>query len=188
MVDTYERGEVKCVCGSGIETRLRCSRCGKPICYDCMVESPVGFRCRECSAGPRIAAYRTSGTLLLRSTALGLVVAIAAGFFWGNFPSWGFFMALLLGFGTVEAMSWAANYKRGNDLQAAAFGAIGVGLIVSRYTIALVNPENIPIELSLQFLIDNFDNELARRIFYLRIIPDFLFMAIPFVIAYIRFR
>ena len=31
-----------------VETSLRCSRCEKPICTDCAVLTPVGYRCREC--------------------------------------------------------------------------------------------------------------------------------------------
>ncbi|MEZ4523322.1 MAG: hypothetical protein R3A46_17025 [Thermomicrobiales bacterium] len=125
---------------------------------------------------------------MLKAGGLGLLVAAAIGFLWGNYPSWNFYMALLLGFGTVEAMAWASNYKKGNELRVAAFGAILVGLVVSRYTIAIVNPENVPIPLSLQFLLENADQDIVRRIFYLRFIPDFVFMAIPFVIAHIRFR
>ncbi len=188
MATDYPRGEVDCVCGSGIKTRLRCSRCGKPICYECMVESPVGFRCRDCASGPTISVYRTSSQLLIRALAAGTVVAIGVGILWGYFPAWGFYMALLLGFGTAEAMAWAAKYKRGRELQVTAFGAMAIGLVVSRYTIAVVNPEHFPIDLTFQLLIDNFDQEVIRSAFYLQVIPDFLFMAIPFAIAYIRFR
>lgn len=35
------------------ETRVSCSRCGKPICPDCMTPSPVGMRCPDC-AGDRV--------------------------------------------------------------------------------------------------------------------------------------
>ena len=31
------------------ETGLSCSNCGRPICTDCMTQSPVGVRCPECS-------------------------------------------------------------------------------------------------------------------------------------------
>lgn len=31
-------------------TNLRCSRCGKPICLKCSVETPVGLRCAECAS------------------------------------------------------------------------------------------------------------------------------------------
>ena len=30
------------------ETYIKCVRCNRPICPDCMVEAPVGFQCVEC--------------------------------------------------------------------------------------------------------------------------------------------
>ena len=30
------------------ETGVSCSNCGRPICYECMIPAPVGFRCPEC--------------------------------------------------------------------------------------------------------------------------------------------
>lgn len=182
MTTSYPRGEVQCVCGSGITTRLRCSRCGKPICYECMVESPVGYRCQECSTGRRVSAYRPSSSAILKAVGVGFFVAAGIGYLWGNFPAWGFYMAMLLGFGTVEAMARASNYKRGSDLQMAAYGMILIGLVVSRYTIS------VDIGLSMRIILDNLSNDGLRRVLYLRLIPDFVFMAIPFFIAYIRFR
>ena len=29
---------------------ISCTRCGRPVCPDCMVQAPVGFQCRECVA------------------------------------------------------------------------------------------------------------------------------------------
>lgn len=153
-----------------------------------MVESPVGYRCQACSSGTRVSVYRASSSAVLKAFGIGAVVASGIGFLWGNYPSWGFYMALLMGFGAVEAMARVSNYKRGQTLQIAAFGAILIGLFVSRYTLMTVNPENFPVELSLQLLLENADQDIIRRAFYLRLIPDFLFMAIPFGIAYIRFR
>jgi membrane associated rhomboid family serine protease len=47
------------------ETKVQCSRCGRPICPECMYDSPVGMRCPEC-AGQRTRArtlpIRRSGT------------------------------------------------------------------------------------------------------------------------------
>jgi membrane associated rhomboid family serine protease len=30
------------------ETGVSCSNCGRPICHECMIPAPVGFRCPEC--------------------------------------------------------------------------------------------------------------------------------------------
>jgi hypothetical protein len=30
------------------ETSLRCNRCGRPMCTQCAVLTPVGYRCKEC--------------------------------------------------------------------------------------------------------------------------------------------
>jgi membrane associated rhomboid family serine protease len=64
------------------ETSVKCSRCGRPICPDCMYDSPVGMRCPEC-AGRRTRARglpiarsgATYGTYAL--IALNVIVFIA---------------------------------------------------------------------------------------------------------------
>jgi membrane associated rhomboid family serine protease len=40
------------------ETGVSCSNCGRPICYECMIPAPVGFRCPECVAEQRRGAGR----------------------------------------------------------------------------------------------------------------------------------
>ncbi len=148
------------------------------------METPVGYRCSECAGGPRISTYRPASTAVFaKATGAGLLVGVAVGIAWGFWPAWGFYFSLLLGFGVAEVMARLANDKRGNDLMAAAMGIIVVGLLVSRYTIAATTDF-----LTIDLLINNFSNEAVRRAFYLRPLPDMLFMGIPFVIAYIRFN
>jgi hypothetical protein len=40
-----------CANHPGVETSLRCNKCGKPICARCAVRTPTGYRCRECVRG-----------------------------------------------------------------------------------------------------------------------------------------
>lgn len=64
------------------ETNVSCSRCGRPICPDCMFDSPVGMRCPEC-AGERtraraVPARRSSSPYATYSLiALNVIVFIA---------------------------------------------------------------------------------------------------------------
>ena len=37
-----------CANHPGVETSLRCNRCGKPICAKCAIRTPTGYRCKEC--------------------------------------------------------------------------------------------------------------------------------------------
>lgn len=63
------------------ETNVSCSRCGRPICPDCMYDSPVGMRCPECARDrtrARVSTARASapyGTYAL--IALNVIVFIA---------------------------------------------------------------------------------------------------------------
>jgi membrane associated rhomboid family serine protease len=38
----------QCYRHSGRETYVRCARCNRPICPDCMISASVGFQCPEC--------------------------------------------------------------------------------------------------------------------------------------------
>lgn len=164
-------------------TRLRCTRCDKPICPRCMIGTPVGYRCPECARGPRPVVYSTSSTALVKATLIGALVATAVGALWGAFPAWAFYCALLLGFGVAEAMSWAANYKRGRELQIAAASCVLLGIIVSRLMIAQRSPF-----LTVDMLLNEATDPNVARAFQLEPIPDVVFMGIAFLITVVRFR
>ncbi|MDH6111954.1 membrane associated rhomboid family serine protease [Kitasatospora sp. MAP12-15] len=45
------------------ETGIGCSRCGRPICPQCMVNASVGFHCPECVSGPAATPTRPATTV-----------------------------------------------------------------------------------------------------------------------------
>src|SRR5829696_9824716 len=161
--------EVRCTYHPSVMTRLRCSRCGKPICPRCGVRTPVGMRCPECAGTRSSVAANPAGTLT--AAVAGLAVATVVGLAWGFLPDWQFYWALLLGFGTVETMVRLLQKRQGLDLQAIAIAIVVYGIVLSRVVLAQrigVSPAEIEIL-----------RPAAQRALYLRPVPDLLFAMLP---------
>jgi hypothetical protein len=188
------RGQVPCSYHPKTMTGLRCSRCGKPICPQCGVRTPVGLRCPECAGVRGLPTYQTNSNVLLKAGAAGLAVAVVVGVIWGFIPDWGFYLSLALGFGVAEAMARMANYKRGRDLQVVAMAMVALGLVISRYVLAQrlgITAEQINQLDQIVFspaILDDFGGPVqVTTAMRLRIV-DLIFAAIPFVITWIRFK
>lgn len=55
------------------ETTLRCNRCGRPMCSQCAVRTPVGYRCKECVRGQQKVFYNAKTIDPVIQAAIGLV-------------------------------------------------------------------------------------------------------------------
>ena len=132
---------MKCATHPEVETNLRCGKCDKPICPRCMVQTPVGARCRECARLYKLPTYRMSSQYYFRAVGTGLGMAAVTGALWGLVASYipFFYLNLLLGgavgYACAEVISRAVNRKRGIQL------AIIAGLATSlSYVVALIVP------------------------------------------------
>lgn len=132
---------MKCATHSNVETNLRCGKCGKPICPRCMVQTPVGARCRECAQLYKLPTYRVSSTYYLRAIGVGIGIAAVTGVIWGFVESFIPFIYLnwifggVVGYVCAEVISLAVNRKRGIGLAVIA----GVATILS-YLFAILVP------------------------------------------------
>jgi hypothetical protein len=120
---------------------------------------------------------------LIKSVVFGALIASFAGVLWGYYPEWQFYLALILGFAVAEGMAWAANYKRGRDLQIAGIACVFLGIVISRIFIA----QNHPL-LGIDDLLNNAMNPGVSRTFQIRLIPDLVFVALAGAIPFVRFR
>jgi membrane associated rhomboid family serine protease len=76
----------RCYRHPSVETGVHCTRCGRPICPDCMIPAPVGHQCPECvnearrefrqGPGRRIAVANVRRKASVTTVLLGLIGAM----------------------------------------------------------------------------------------------------------------
>lgn len=112
------------------ETLLRCNRCERPICTECAVLTPTGYRCKECVRG----LQKNYETALWYDYPLVIVIA-------GVLSYLGSLVAGMLGFFTIfiapvagvmiaEAVRWATRKRRSRLLFRIATISAAVGGVV----------------------------------------------------------
>jgi hypothetical protein len=135
-----EPASFRCATHPDVETHLRCGKCGKAICPQCMVQTPVGSRCRECAKMYKLPTYRVSPAYYLRATGAALVTAAVLGLAWGFITSFISFIVLnLLIFAAVgwvigEVTGLSVNRKRGIWLAVIGGAAVVVCYVVNIFT------------------------------------------------------
>ena len=127
---------MKCATHPEVETNLRCGKCDKLICPRCMVQTPVGARCRDCARLYKLPTYRVSSGYYLRAIGTALGMAIVCGIVWGllrivvPFFLLNILIAAGVGYAIGEVVSLAVNRKRGNGLAAIAGTAVLISYLV----------------------------------------------------------
>lgn len=109
------------------ETWVRCGRCNQPICTQCAMQGPVGFRCRQCGRPARDPL--TSMRPAQLATALGIAVlgGIVIGLVSGRLGIIGLLIAWFAGGLIADSAIRFVGYKRGPRMLVPLFGGILVG-------------------------------------------------------------
>lgn len=126
-------GVLYCANHPGVETVLRCNRCGKPICTRCAVQTPVGYRCKQC-VGEQQATFYTGGTTdYVIGGVLALVLGGIASYIVTILGAW--FIALILGptigIGLAEVVRRAVRSRRSRYLWLAVAAGMVIGSLPS---------------------------------------------------------
>lgn len=126
------------------ETGLRCNRCNRYMCPDCAVQTPVGYRCRECTRQQDDRFFNASSNDVVTVFAACAGMGIVAGVLIGLLP-W-IIIGLVLGFpvgGAIgEAAMRAVQNRRGrNNAQAGAVGVVLGGLVGAAFRAYLAYPD-----------------------------------------------
>lgn len=114
-----------------VETRLRCNKCGKPICIKCAKRTPVGFRCPECLREQQAVFYAATSLDYGIAVVVALVLAVVAGFIMSHL---GWFFAIFLGpviGGLIaEAVRQAIGKRRGRWMSLIVVICIVAGAVI----------------------------------------------------------
>ena len=113
------------------ETALRCNRCNEPICSQCALQTPTGYRCPECVHGQQktFDTAKSQDLLLAFGVAtflsyIGAVISTRIGFFT-------IFLAPFAGNMIAEAVRRVTNKRRSKRLYQTAIAGIVLGALPS---------------------------------------------------------
>ncbi len=102
----------------------------------------MGIRCKECGKSTRMPTYDVRTTHYARAVGIAVVGAVAGGILWwiadlalvlvlnARIPMLTTLMALPLGLGVGEVMSWSVNRKRSTGLAWIAGGSVVVAFLI----------------------------------------------------------
>lgn len=112
---------------------VRCGKCDRSICVKCMVQTPVGMRCRDCAQLKRLPQFDVDVRLLTRAAAGGLAASSLSWLLVTYVSYLSFFAAIVVGFAVAAAMSPLAKRRTSRLLEVVAVSCVICGNIIARY-------------------------------------------------------
>lgn len=126
---------MKCTTHPEVETNLKCSKCDKPICPKCLVETPVGARCPECARLRRLPTYSLTTGYYLKALGTSMGMAVITGLIWSFLPYiipfyLNLLIAPLVGYLISETIGLVTNRKRGIRLAVIAVSGLLISYVI----------------------------------------------------------
>jgi RNA polymerase subunit RPABC4/transcription elongation factor Spt4 len=111
------------------ETSLRCNRCDKPICSNCAVLTPTGYRCTECVSTQQKSFDTAEWFDYIIAIAIGVILAFIGSSLASRIGFFTIFVAPFAGMLIAEAIRLAVRRRRSKRLfqlsaAATAFGGL----------------------------------------------------------------
>ena len=126
------------------ETDLRCQKCNNLICYKCITETPVGYRCANCVTYNKPPMYKIPLFTTITSSILAMIIGIIIGLISSTFipvTTYFSFISLIVSafFGIIfsqmifQILNWTSNGKRGKKMQIISINAIIIASFIRLY-------------------------------------------------------
>jgi hypothetical protein len=121
----------RCSYHPDVETELTCTECGKPICPKEMVLTPVGYKCPDDARGARGQFQFVKPKQLAMALGAAAIAGVGGAFVVAAIGWGGFFIGIIWGSLTSEAVRRASGGHRGGTVGAVAAGSIVVGTLLA---------------------------------------------------------
>ena len=125
------------------ETGLSCGQCSKSMCTSCLVQAPVGIRCRDCGKAVPLPTHDVQKGYYARALGMGIAAAVGGSVFWilastflGAIPYVSWLIPVGIGYGAGEIISLSVNRKRSTGLAYIAAGAVIAAFLISSQVVA----------------------------------------------------
>ena len=118
-------------------TGLSCGQCRRSICTDCMVQVPVGIRCRECGRAQPLPTFDVRPANYALASAVGAGIVILGVVLWFGLAvvatAWlaSIVVPLAVGYAAGELISRVVNLKRSRGLMYIAGGVVVATALIS---------------------------------------------------------
>ncbi len=109
------------------ETLLRCNRCNRPICIECAIKTPTGYRCKECVRSHQKKFETTRWIDFPLAIIVALVLSYAGSFIARYLGFFTIFLAPIAGIIIAEAIRWVTRRRRSIHLFRVSAAAAAVG-------------------------------------------------------------
>jgi MFS family permease len=129
-----------------VRTLLRCNKCGRPVCIDCVRLTDVGYRCKECINQVQSGYYTANPLDYPLAAVVSFVVALVAAPITGLLAAplgfFGFWIAILTGPAAggflSEIIRRAVGRRRGRYLWLIASAMAVLGAVVGNVILLLI--------------------------------------------------
>ena len=119
------------------ETAITCASCGTPICPRCMVSTPVGMKCPDCSRNKNSVLYQISPGRLILAAITALVGGFVAALI-GHIGFFVLFVSIPYGYFAGGLILKASGMKRGRKLEVVVGALMVIGALAIQFTYPLL--------------------------------------------------
>lgn len=143
-IDTAS-GPRYCVRHPKVEALLRCARCLRPYCVPCMVQSPIGYMCRDCAHVRRLPQYTLSLGLYARIVPGAIVLALGVGYVLSFVAYLSWVGGMIVGVVVAAGLKRLSGYKQGREMEIIAAATVVLAVVAGTafYLARLYGPGHV---------------------------------------------